>query len=401
MSAPEGPADAVPVTWRQVHAFRMARHHLARPAPRSRVAEVVADACGVQAQMIGPAQLALRVRVRGLTLDDVDRALWKERSVARVWCMRGTVHLVPSDEFAVFVRGSSSRQESRVAAWLERAHVPKASAERLLAAMAAAMDIPRTRPEIAARIRGDLGLPIVRGGGRGWGSPADAEGFRVGETVFTVAGLAFLASYRGLICYGPDEGRAGTFVRPDVWLPAWKDLPLAEAEEALLRRYLRACAPATPHDFSIWSGLAVTRARDIWSRLGHEIAPVTVDGRTSWALERDRTTLERARLPASTVRLLPYFDSFLMGHRERSHLVDKAHHKRVFRPAGWVYPAVLADGHVAGDWSYTRSTRGLRVRVRSYEALDGTTRDAIRGEAEDVARFLGVSEAHTTFAKAR
>ena len=143
---------AVSVTWPQVHAFRVARHHLGRPAPKAQLAQVVADACGVQAQVMAAARLALRVRVRGLVVEDVDRALWRNRSLARVWCMRGTVHLVPSEEFGVFVRGCT-RPGDRWMAWLDRAGVPRASVDRLLEAASLAMDRPSTRAEIATRIR--------------------------------------------------------------------------------------------------------------------------------------------------------------------------------------------------------------------------------------------------------
>ena len=399
------PGDEIPatppVTWEQVHAFRMARHHLDRPVPRSRLPQAVADACGIQAQVMAAAQLALRVRVHGLTLEDVERALWEDRSVARVWCMRGTVHLVPSDEFAVFVRGSSTRQEARVTAWLERSGGTRAAVDRLLEAAGAAMDRPRTRGDIAVHIRDSLGIPIENRGSRGWGSAPDAAGFRVGRSVVTVPDLAFMGSYRGLASFGPDEGQGTTFVRPDAWLPAWRDLPLSDAEDALLRRYLWAFGPATVSDFAAWSILTLGRAREIWSRLEGEMSPVAVGGRTAWVLRRDLSALRRAKLDRPTVRLLPYFDSFLLGHKGRDHLVDAAHYKRIYRPAGWVYPGVLVDGRVAGEWSYERRGKRLQVRVRPYLPLGEGTKDGVRSEAEDVARFLEASESRVSFAKAR
>ncbi len=400
--APRDRAEAaVPVTWPQVHAFRMARHHLDRPAPRTQLIRAVADSCGVQAQVMAAAQLAVRVRVGRLTLEDIERALWQERSLARVWCMRGTVHLVPADELAVFVRGSSTRQEGRVASWLDRTGASRASADRLIQAASAAMDRPRTREDIAVRIRDSLGLPIEKKGSRGWGGPADVAGFRLGRAVVTVPDIAFIASYRGLACFGPDEGQGTTFVRPDAWLREWHDLSVTDAEEALLRRYLHAFAPATASDFAAWSVLTVGRARQIWSRIEDDLCPVTVDGHGVWVLRRDLSSLERAKLDRPTVRLLPYFDSFLMGHKERRHLVDGAHHKRIYRPAGWVYPAVLVDGQVAGEWSYERKAGRLQVRVRPYAPLDEEAKDLVRAEAEDVARFLEASEAHVSFARAR
>jgi len=66
-----------------------------------------------------------------------------------------------------------------------------------------------------------------------------------------------------------------------------------------------------------------------------------------------------------------------------------------------VYPALLLDGHVAGHWSYERHGKSLQVRVQPHESLPEATNDLVRGEAEDVARFLGISEAHVTFAKVR
>ncbi len=315
--------------------------------------------------------------------------------------MRGTVHLVPSDELAVFARGSSTRQLGRVAAWMARSNAPEGSDVRLMDAACAAMDRPRSRGEIAERVRDSLGIPIEKRGSRGWGSPADAAGFRVGRLVFTVPDLAFMASYRARACFGPDNGQGSTFVRPDAWLPSFRDMPLEDAEDAFLRRYLRSYGPATVHDFAMWSILAVRHAKEIWSRVQGEMSPVAVDGRPAWALRRDLPALRRARLDGTTVRLLPYFDSFLMGHKGRDHLVDAAHYKRIYRPAGWVYPAVLVDGRVAGEWSYERKAKSLEVRVLPYKPLNGETKDLVRGESEDVARFLEAAEAHVSFASVR
>ncbi len=377
----------------------MARHHLDRPAPKAKLAHVVADACGVQAQVMAAAQLALRVRVRGLTLEDVERALWQDRTLARAWSIRGTVHLVPSDEFAVFVRGPSSRQDSRIVLWRARSGASEESTEQIIRAATAAMDRPRTREALTTLVHDSLGWPIVKGGGRGWGNPADAAGFRLGRSVLGIPDVAWMASFRGLVCFGPDEGQGTTFVRPDAWLPAWHDGPLESAEDALLRHYLRSFGPATVQDFAAWCVLTVARARQIWSRLEAELSPVTLDGRTAWVLRGDRAALARAELDGPRTRLLPYFDSFLLGHRGRDHLVDARHYKRIYRPAGWVYPAVLLDGRVAGEWTYKRTGKSLRLRVVPYERLTDRIQGLIRQEAEDVARFLVMPEARVTFAR--
>jgi DNA glycosylase AlkZ-like len=389
------------VTWAQVHAFRMARHHLDCPVSKSLLVQAVADACGVQAQVMAAAQLALRVRVRGLTIEDVERALWQERSLVRVWCMRGAVHIVPAEEFAVFVRGSSTRQQGRSISWLEHNGASTDSVDDLLDAFAAAIDRPRTRADIADHIRSSLGWPIEKAGGRGWGNPADAPGFRLGRCVATIPDIAWMAAYRGLALFGPDEDKGTTFVRPDAWLPRFRDLSIENAEDALLRRYLRAFGPATVSDFAAWSILTLRRARQIWDRAEHAIYPVILNGQTAWILRDDLQTLKNSKLTRPTIRLLPYFDSFLMGHKSRDHLVEAAHYKQIYRPAGWVYPAMLLNGRIVGEWSYKRANQHLRIVVRPYAPLSEHTKDQVLREAEDIARFLDMPEARIQFAQTR
>jgi len=99
--APSGATSPSP--GEKVVAFRLTRHHLETRADRSDLASVVRDVCGVQAQLPSGAEIALWARIRGLTRDDVERALWKDRSIVRTWAMRGTVHLLPADDLSVYV----------------------------------------------------------------------------------------------------------------------------------------------------------------------------------------------------------------------------------------------------------------------------------------------------------
>jgi hypothetical protein len=89
------------------------------------------------------------------------------------------------------------------------------------------------------------------------------------------------------------------------------------------------------------------------------------------------------------VRLLPHFDSFLLGHRTRQHLVGPRDHIRVYRPQGWVAPVILVDGRVAGVWAHAREGGRLRIRVTGFGVLSRRVVAGIRGEADDLGRFLG------------
>ena len=388
MKEPAASGDGPQISADHIAAFRLARHHLATPSTKASLARVAGDMCGAQAQIMAAAQLSLRARVRGLRPEDVEKALWRDRTLARVWCMRGTSHLVPSEELAVFARGSTGRAD-RDTAWLESHGYPATLINRVLDALRPALDRPRTRKELADRIAKTLGASSHRKSGRGWGAPRNAPGIQLGNVSLPLGYLIFLACYRGLACAGPPvKGNEATFVRPDVWLRNWRDLPVEEAEEELLRRYLRGYGPATVTDFFAWSRMTLTAARAIWARLAGELAPVRADGNPAWILREDLAALRRAKSDRPIVRLLPYFDAFLMGHMDRAHLIDAAHYKRVYLPAGWIASVVLVDGRVAGTWSYERKGERLRMKVVSFHRLTRAIREGIEAEVADIARFF-------------
>jgi hypothetical protein len=133
-------------------------------------------------------------------------------------------------------------------------------------------------------------------------------------------------------------------------------------------------------------------AREIWAREEADIAPVSVDGWGAAVLRDDLAALRRAGCERPPVRLLPYFDGFLLGHKEREHLVAARNRKRVYRAQGWIAPVVLVDGRVAGVWAHAREGNRLRVRVTKFTALSRHLVAAIGEEARDLGRFLGAPD---------
>ncbi len=364
----------ISLSWMQAAAFRLRRHHLARRAPPGSLVMAVRDVCGVQAQLMSTARVALWARVQELTSEDVERALWQERTLVKVWCMRGTVHLLPAADLPVYVgalRQSRLREERR---WLDRRGVSPREAEAMVEAVLKALDGgPLTRRELSEQVVGLLGPKAEQWVGHSWG------------------GVVKQAVLRGLICFGPDRGREITFVRRDQWLPELGDLPVEETETTLLRRYLRSYGPATPQDFAAWTGMRVKEARAVCERLEDEAVEVTVEDSAGWLLRQDLGLIQEGAIDDLPVRLLPSFDSYLLGHRDKNHLVDEAHYKRVYRKAGWLSPVILVDGRVAGIWSHKKQGRRLSLTVEPFGEMSRAVRRGIETEAEELARFSGAT----------
>ncbi|HEU0116153.1 MAG TPA: crosslink repair DNA glycosylase YcaQ family protein, partial [Thermomicrobiales bacterium] len=90
--------ETAQLTWDQALAWRLARHHLvARAAPNDLV-RVVGELAGVHAQVKSSAELSLWARIDDLDRSAVERALWTDRALVKLWAMRGTLHLLPAAE---------------------------------------------------------------------------------------------------------------------------------------------------------------------------------------------------------------------------------------------------------------------------------------------------------------
>ena len=358
-------------------------------APKKALLSVAGDMTGAQAQLPSAAQLSLWARVRDLQVADLEKAL-DQRTLVKAACMRRTLFLVPSKELAIFVRGTARRAEKEIR-WTLGKGVPEPIVEAAIEATLGVLDQPLTRPEIAERVSQALGVRKQDlHGGTGWGNRRKIDGVPVGKLTFPVVELLHLAGARGVVCYGPYRGNEPTFVRADAWIPRWKDVPAEQAERILLRKYLRAFGPATAADFAMWAGITLTEARQVWADEQAHLAPVDVQGWQATALRQDLEELAGAGVKRPVVRLLPYFDTFLLGHKERDHLLHTKYRPNVYRPQGWIAPVVLVDGRVAAVWEHGRERDRLRVKVTKFEPLSRGVTASIREEAGDLARFLEV-----------
>jgi len=268
--------------------------------------------------------------------------------------------------------------------------------EDSLHALLALLSSPRTRAELAELLAGRLRVPVeLRRGGTGWGNRANTPWVHVGGIPIPVAYALHLAGARGVVCLGPPRGAEATYVRVDAWTDAWRDLPPRESETQLARRYLRSFAPATPHDFATWTGMTVTDAREIWGRITPSLVRVAFAGREAWSLRSDLAELQSSTLDQPSVRLLPYFDSYLLGHRDHGNVVGPPHHARVYRGQGWVSPALLVNGTVAGVWDHVVRGRTLKIRIEPFTRPPPQAIPLAREEASSLARFLGCTQAET------
>jgi hypothetical protein len=317
---------------------RLAAQRLAPGRPADGVHDAARAVCGIQAQDLRAAGLALRSRVPGLTRDEVDDA-----GLIRLWTVRGTLHLLAPEDRAWMHALCAPRFLPRYRAMLEKrgqADVVDAMLDDVLDLIA---EEPLERSEIIAGLA-ERGHPDL-----------GPESVNVLMPWVALQGLAI----------GDSRARWRRSDPPE-------HVDADEALATMARRYLAGYAPATPEDLAAWSGQTRTAARR--------------------ALELAEAPEEDPGDPPEPPEcaLLAAFDTVLLGWDGRDALVGE-HGRRVLPGGGMLRPVVLAGEEAVGTWRLPGSGASRQLEVTWFGPRPPA--DALAAEAADVGRFLGIEVA--------
>ncbi|MDA0636240.1 winged helix DNA-binding domain-containing protein [Nonomuraea sp. MCN248] len=383
------------MTWSQVSARRLARAGLAGPVEDGGPAEVVARMCGAHAQVMSAAEMSVALRLDGATRADVREALWGERSLVKTHGPRGTLHLLPARDLPRWVAAMSSIPAG-TSPFPEGVRMTAERTEQVVAAIREVLDgrtltideLSEAVVEATGPWAGDLVMPAFQTMWPRWRQ------------------AMALAAHRGAFVYGPVRGRKVTYTAPPVDLgPVTRqdgratdergtetraadgqatDGQGADGRAALVRAYLRAYGPAAPEHFAQWAGAPRGWAVAAFGLV--ELEEVRLEGRPAWVLAGDTGTPDE---PPHGVRLLPYFDAYLVAGRPRELLyAGEAARRALAGGQAGNYPVLLVDGQVAGVWHQRRSGRRIEVTVESLAELTADRLSALEGQVERIGGIL-------------
>jgi hypothetical protein len=368
-------ADIPRVSWTEVCARRLDRHALSTPSVDAGPADIAAAISGAHAQVMSAAELSIGLRIAGATRVDIRHALWTERSLVKTFGPRGTVHLLPSQDLPMWT-GAFSALPRPQRGFPPNVRLTPEQTDEVIAAIATALDDAElTIDELDQAVvtalgswAGELVMPAFNGLWPRWRQTVD------------------IAAHRGALCFGPNRGNKITYTSPRRWLPGFHlaDGPTALAE--LVRRYLASYGPATPQQFARWLGITPRQASDVFDTLIGDLQAVDLAGAVAWLPVGD-TVMPSS--PSEGVRLLPYFDAYVVGcHPRELVFPGVAATRALARTQAGNYPVLLVDGVAAGVWHQRRSGRKIAVTVEPFHDLTPKQRRELDEQVERIGEIL-------------
>lgn len=359
---------------------RLAVRHGLAPGHRAGSPEAATEAMtALHATEPATVYLSCRARCPSVTIADIDRALYDERSLVKQLAMRRTVFVFPRDllpaawgSAAARVAGSERRAMAREIVkagiapdgdvWLDRARAEVLDALADAPGGMTAAEIRRAAPAIDVKV--SLSPHSA------WAAPR----------VLTHLGLtADLARGENTSHWRVSRPRWTLMSRwlgePPVALDA------ADGYRELVRRYLRTFGPATEADIVWWLGSTKSAVRTALAEL--EAVPVELDsGATGWLAGDD---LEPVAGPGHWVALLPILDPTVMGWKTRDFYLPADLRTQLFDTAGNAGTTAWVDGRIVGCWVQDGDAV---VRVRLLEPVPARARRELDDEAARLTTWL-------------
>ncbi|MEV5297801.1 winged helix DNA-binding domain-containing protein [Amycolatopsis methanolica] len=332
-----------------------------------------------------PATVHLSVLARSRAgTEDVERALYDDRTLVRMLGMRRTMFVVPAalvpvvqaacaDDIAVKQRKlllqhlATAELDGDLSVWLaeveDGAHAALKAREPAFAQQIADGE-PRLRTEIVVAA----------------GKPYESRGYITNRVLFLLAAS-------GRIVRGRPRGTwlstQYAWSTTETWLPGLEPVDADTARVELARRWLRAFGPAPVADLKWWTGWTAGQVKRALTAIGP--AEVDLDGGPGIALPGDDEPVPE---PEPVAALLPALDPTPMGWQKRGWFLGE-HQPLLFDRTGNIGPTVWWEGRVVGGWGQ-RPDGEIAIRLLEDIGADGTA--AVEAAAERLhGRLAGVA----------
>ena len=369
----------------EINQFVLFKHHLAEDskAERKDLVEVVKDICDLHAQVASTPYLSLWNRVKDFQKEDLIKELYERRTLVKIWGVRATVHVVPTDNVVEYYQATKrvgGRHPYRLIG-LEPIH------KRMLKVLdekgpLTAQELTDHISELKNRVQtkyGDMSL-----------------------------GQLSLREMSQSTILVPSKPRGGwksnlhTYVNFKKWLPYvnLEALNEHEAKKEVISHYLLGFGPAMVEDIAWWIGIPKGEVKEILEEMSDKVEQIAIRGLEGmfFILSSDLEHLQGFSIEENTVHLLPRFDPYIVGYKNRQRLISSMYEKRVYwSTRGEISASILLNGRIIGTWNHKEENNKIKITLSLFERMNKALLNEIRQQAEKLARFMGENDSEITF----
>jgi hypothetical protein len=342
---------------------RLIRQGLVKPTLET-ASEVVARLGAVQAQDYAASKWGISQRTAGLTDAQIDKEI-DEGTIVRTHVLRPTWHFVAAADIGWMLTLSAPRVHAANAYWYRYHEVNDAVARRSRTVITKAL---RDGKHLT---RADLGQALTK---------AKIEI----SNPTRLACIVMRAELDRVICSGARRGKQFTYALFEERVQESTALERDAALFELARRYFGTRGPATVDDFSWWSGLTKADAKRGVEAAATHLEHGSIEGRSYWF-----PAGRAVRLSSPLVHLLPNYDEYFVGFKDRSAFSARLKASGVeARTSALSGHLLIVNGQIVGGWRRTVVGHKIVVEPKLLIELRKAERQAVEVATRRFGRFL-------------
>jgi hypothetical protein len=348
----------------------MFKQHLTKTSKSYDIGKIVSDMAGLHAQIPATPYLSLFARVDNFSRDMLESSLYEERSIGRIRCLRNTVFIIPREFIDYFMSAtrknfelSPDKYTKYIGLTIDEFNILSKSIVKTIG------DKGLTAKEIRKRIKGDGSISrvlslmcdqgiLARGKPPGWRSSA--------YEYHSFEDFYGKINYRGLDGY--------------------------ESKKFVVKSYLKSYGPVSKTDVIWWTGFNKGDIKKILHELieKNEAVLLSEGGESLYMEIEDRRKFEQFESDNNTIiNILPAMDSYIMGYKNRSHILDNDLWNYIFDRNGNATSTVCLNGRVAGIWDFDKKA-GMKLYI--LQSIDDCEMEHILEEVRRTGTFLECGE---------
>lgn len=327
--------------------------------------------------------LAAQQRLTTFQPSGIDVALYDERTALRMVAMRNESYVINTADFVSYQAATARQRKQAFNAEFRLWGITNEEVERLSQQVSERVTAATTLGDIQTNLPPDTERVLTQ----------TSRGGRVSQTTNLQLVLRWLIAQGVLYsdCL-PKSFTVNTIISP--LQPIYPDLDVsnppdeAQAQTALVRRYLAAFGPATEADISFWTGFGKSETARAVGNLTPETTMTMVEGIPGMLLllKSQAEALQAVELRTQPiVHLLPANDPFVTAHRaSRSRYFDNQKlQRKLFNHSGQAKPTILVNGKIVGSWQMSAEEE------LSWQLLETVASDIQPLIEAEVARIKG------------
>ena len=326
----------------------------------TKVKDLVSYMCAVQSQDYAMSKWAIGLRLPGSTDNQIEKALDKG-DILRTHVLRPTWHIIAAQDIYWMI----SLSADKIKALMKTMDRQLELTEKIFT----------KSNNIIAKCVED-GLHVNRDS-----IAACLEKAKISTKENRLAHLLLRAELEQIICSGKMDGNQRTYASLHSRVPKKKILTRDESLAQLANRYFKSRGPATVEDFSWWSGLSITAAKQGLEMVKQALYNDKIEGSVYWFADDWKPRIKNKE----AVYLLPAYDEFIIGYKNRTAALATEHHKKVLSNNGIFYPTIIVNGQVAGLWKRHFQKEGVSIEVIFFQSQS----EAIRRRLAKLATIFG------------